>query len=296
MFYEIYGRVLKSDIEFPQLLFARAGESWDIEILVQKIPSDIMSTIKKQGGPAGQGEGFFWFNTPVGHIVIVGNNRIITECSEEEDLKVMRTYILGYGLSMIFYNRDIMAVHCSAVVKNGKGLFISGVSGAGKSTLAGRFLGNDWKLLADDVAMLEMFGDGVTSYPAYPQRKLCRDAVVRGGLDIDELTYIDGDKDKFAVACKEDFSYESAVVQAMVVLYPWEGEDVKLEEVSGNEKIQLFVQNLFLHVYFKNSGMVPEKFFRCVQMLAKIKVFRLYRPINGGDSSEMMMREILEYL
>lgn len=296
MFYEIYGRIIKSDIEFPQLLLVKSEEKWDIEISVQKIPEDIMHWIQEKGGPAGEGEGFFWFNTPVGHMVILGDNRIITECSSEEEFKVIRTYILGYGLSIIFYNRNIMAVHCSAVTKDGTGILLSGMSGAGKSTLAGRFLSNGWKLLADDVAMVEESERNVVSYPAYPQRKLCRDAVVRNGLDMEDLIYIDEDKDKFAVNCQEEFSREPAKVAVMAVLYPWDKAEVKVEEIFGNEKIQMFVQNLFLHVYFKNAGMAPEKFFKCVQLLAQLKVLRVFRPINGGDTSETMMQMIMKYM
>ncbi len=296
MFYEIYGRVLKSEIEFPQLLPAKMDGKWDIEIVVREIPADIKSVIQEKKGPAGAGEGFFWFNTPVGYIVIIGDNRIITECSTEAEFSVIRTYILGYGLSVIFYNRNIMAVHCSAVTKDGTGILLSGVSGAGKSTLAGRFLSNEWKLLADDVAMVEMVENNIVSYPAYPQRKLCRDAVVRNGLNLDSLTYIDEDKDKFAVNCQEEFSAEPGMITVMVVLYPWDGSDVRIEEISGNEKIQLFVQNLFLHVYFKHAGMEPDKFFKCVQMLGKLKVLRVFRPKNGGDTSGTIMKMIMEYL
>lgn len=295
MLYRIYNTTIQSDIIFPQLVPEKERDTWTYEIKNKELPKEIQEDIAKKGGPAGKGDGFYWINTPCGHFAIVGNNAIIANCKTEDEVRVISTYILGYGLSMLFYLNNQMAVHCSAIEKNGNGYLIAGFSGAGKSTLAGRFLDNGFKLLSDDVAIIQTEGEDVVTYPAYPQRKLCRDAAVNTGLVLEELTYIDEDKDKFAVSCEDSFANNKGILRGMIVLCPYDGEEVVLEEMKGQDKIQLFVNNLFLQILFARDGvgMEPQKFFTCLQLIGKFPIYKAFRPKKAGDTTEELMRQIL---
>lgn len=295
MLYRAYGKVIQSDIVFSQLVKEETQTEADLEIRICEIPSDIKQYISEHKGPGGKGEGFCWINTPGGYF-IVQDKSIMTEASEKEQHAKMSSYILGYGLSLLFYNQNMPAVHCSAIEKDGRALLISGYSGAGKSTLAGAFLNQGWKLLSDDVAMVTRREDGIYTFPAFPVRKLCRDAAIRGGYELDELTYIDEDKDKFAVDCTEQFAKNEAVIKAMVVVTPYDGDDVKIEEATGQDKINLFMQNMFLRVLMGAMGMEPQRFFECMQILSQLPIYRVFRPLSDPDSSGKMTEKIEDYV
>ena len=187
---------------------------------------------------------------------------------------------------------DMMAVHCSAIEENGHALLISGYSGAGKSTLAGAFLNRGWKLLSDDVAMVEKRGEKICTSPAFPVRKLCRDAALRSGYELDELTYIDEDKDKFAVNCLDQFAEKEAEIEAMIVVTPYDGDSVKMEEITGKEKIEVFMQNLFIRALINQMGLEPQKFFEIMQILSVLRIYKIYRPISDPDSTVKMIENI----
>ena len=298
MRYKAYGEVIDSELAFPQLEEVKedTGKA-GITIKVGELPKEIKADIVEHKGPSGKGDGFYWLNTPGGYFAVIGEDTLVAEIRVEEDdpqseriaQAWMRTYLLGYGLSLVFMQKNRMAVHCSAVAGPEGSILISGGSGAGKSTLADAFLRSGWKLVADDVAVIDKKEDRITTQPAFPLRKLCRDAAVRLGYDLSELTYIDEEKDKFAVACSEQFVTGETDVKAMFVLAARSGETVRIEEVSGQEKIQLFVDNLFLQAVNRRDGLEPRSFFRCLEILSVLPVYRLYRPAEGGDTSQELL-------
>ncbi|MBO4291494.1 MAG: hypothetical protein J5898_06265 [Lachnospiraceae bacterium] len=288
MRYKVYGSVLKSDIVFSQLPEDFSDDPEDFEILTTEIPDAVKQHIREHKGPSGRGDGFVWVNTPGGYFCILDGKKIVTEEKNEGNLAKMRTYLLGYGLALLFYDRGEMAVHCSAVEKDGNGILLAGGSGAGKSTLAEVFLDRGWKLVADDVAVVKLKDRHPVTDPAFPVRKLCRDAALMYGYDLSRLAYIDEEKDKFAVACPEVFADGQARIKAMFVLTPCGEEKVRAEEVTGQEKIQLFTDHLFLHIILKTEGIAPDKFFRCLEILSELPVFRIYRPLSGGMCAEEM--------
>ena len=293
MLYKAYGKVIWSDISFTQLLVEEEKTESELEIKIAKIDEDMKSYIEAHKGPGGKGDGFCWINTPGGYFVVRGN-QILTESNTEEQHEKMRSYILGYGLSLLFYNLGMVAVHCSAIENQGQALLISGFSGAGKSTLAGAFLDRGWKLLSDDVAMVEKREDKLFTSPAFPVRKLCRDAALRSGYELDDLTYIDEDKDKFAVNCMDVFAKEETAVRAMITVTPYDGDDVKIEKVTGLDKIDIFMKNQFLRVLFSQMGIEPENFFEMMQMLSVLPIYRIFRPVSDPDSTGKMIQTIMD--
>lgn len=290
MRYRIYGMVFESDLVFPQLMEETTACKADFCIRVSAFPEKVKEHIRENRGPSGRGEDFYWFNSPGGYFVILRDKEILLEQRDREKQDKMKTYLLGYGISMLLYAGKRMAVHCSAVAKDGSCILLSGHSGAGKSTLAGKLLEHSWKLVADDVAAVWRRQDSLITAPAFPMRKLCRNAAIRSGYETSELLYIDEDKDKFAVFCPEQFEEGESQVRAMFVITPYDGEEVRLEELSGQDKIQTFLNNLFLHVIIQKEGMEPEKFFAMLEMLSLLPVYKLYRPLRAGDTSEEMAR------
>lgn len=296
MRYRIYDAILESDVSFWQLVEEPAGETWDFRIRIGKLPENVKKNLADHPGPSGRGEGFYWLNTPGGPFAVLGDREIVTEQNDEEALEKMKTYLLGYGLAFLFMARGQMAVHCSAVARQEDCILISGFSGAGKSTLAGAFLEQGWKLVADDVAMVGLRENGAVTAPAFPVRKLCRDAAIRKGYEPEDLIYVDEDKDKFALKCPETFARGIKRVRAMFVLRPQESEDVTVEEVTGQEKIATFTENLFLHVIFRKESMDPEIFFQCLKLMERIPVYRLCRPLGISDSTKELMQTVTETL
>lgn len=291
-YYKIYGAVMESEIEYPQLLPSN-GNNADFSVKITEIERnpDIKHECYVEAGDKTQ----VIFANQVG-ILRISNGTLIEVCSNPGvELEKTAPFVLGYGLSILFFQRGKTAIHCSAVNVNGKAVLIAGNSGAGKSSLTMRFVENGYKLMADDVAMIDGT-DELMVYPAFPIQKLCRDAVKRNNLDIDELTYIDEDRDKFALSRREEFYEDPAPFGLLVYLVPYDGNIVKAEEMEGVNRLMTLISNLFLYLFFKISSGLPEnEMKRYIEMSRNMKMVRLYRP-RTGDSTKEQMEEVLKYI
>jgi hypothetical protein len=67
---------------------------------------------------------------------------------------------LHVPLSLWYSDHDILLVHAGLVSHNGNGILLTGSSGAGKTTSALSCLAAGFRYLADDLAGLELLGDG----------------------------------------------------------------------------------------------------------------------------------------
>ena len=203
-------------------------------------------------------------------------------------------FVFGYSIAMLFWQRNQLAIHCSAVECDGKALIIAGDSGSGKSTLTTKLLENGFRLMTDDVAIVDISSEGhIMVYPAFPQQKLCRDAVHRNHLNTEDLLYIDEDRDKFAVPRRNCFCDSPCKLSAMLCLSVQnEDSDVLLTELNGHQKLISFLENNFLFPMFRNSGgFCTEDMQKCLQTVQTLPLYRMMRPF-GIDSTDTQLQKI----
>ena len=136
--YCLYGMSLVSDLAFPQLVketeeYRRQHpDDWQIEIVKGKIPQDIRerTDVKYEFG-----DDFSWLVNSTAWIIVENGKRITYELKEGGRVDYLRSYLLGWGMSMLALQRGILAIHCSAVADEAGAILICGESGAGKSTV-----------------------------------------------------------------------------------------------------------------------------------------------------------------
>ena len=87
----------------------------------------------------------------------------------EESLQV---YLLGQVISFALIGLGVESLHATTVVIQGGAVAIIGDSGYGKSSLAGAFVKAGYKLLSDDLLVLEARDNGYIAFPGLPRLKL----------------------------------------------------------------------------------------------------------------------------
>lgn len=287
-YYLLFGNVVESDIEFPQLMKTDVIES-DIVIKSGKMPQELYNYEKECG--CNIGNDISWLTNSYCYLYVENGRTITYELKEKGTLSMVRNYLMGWGMSMLGLQRGINAMHCSVVASDKGAILISGESGSGKSTLTNMFLDKGWKFMADDMAYVQTRDSGdVMVYPAFPYQKLCRDAALRKGYDLEELIYLGEDKDKFFVPYKGEFVIHEMPVKALIVLGRHKGDEVIIEEAQGFNKFLGCVNNLFLRHLLgqaRYSGTPAKESFR---MAEGIRVFRIGRPVEGDTLQEVTQK------
>lgn len=285
-YYKIYGSIVCTDLEFLQLVSVDAISEKEADIVIKSghIPEEIKEQEPERKYDFGEKKS--WLINKTTWFVVEDGREITYELRPGGNQGYLCTYLLGFGLAMLHMQRGEMAIHCSAVSKDGEAILIAGESGSGKSTLTTRFLDEGYELMADDVALVKVIHGKAIAYPAFPYQKLCRDAAMQKGYALEELVYIDEDKDKFLVPYKHNFSLDGKPVKAMLCLVADEKmTEPCLEKVTGINKFHACVNNLFLRKLLRQQkyGILVGP--KCLEIASSVPMYLLGRPIcqNTAD-------------
>lgn len=288
-FYILYGMRIKSDLEFPQLVCCEACEDYDV--LIERDEKFQMEIHFKKDEAFRFGREYSWLNNKTCQIEVFDGKRITYALTGGGWPQHLQTYILGYGFSMLALQRDKLPIHCSALSDGDGAILIAGESGAGKSTITNYLLQNGYRLMADDMAL----ADGEIVYPAFPYQKLCRDAALDAGYDLDELIYIDEDKDKFLAPYKGEFSAEARRIKCFILLRVVNGENVVDTEVEGLGRFHIFASNLFVRHLIGNGKYEPHIGQKCLEMASKVPVYVIGRP-DGLDTTAEVVQKATQWV
>lgn len=285
--YQLFGLKLKTDLEFKQLITDIGYGEPDVTITSGSIPEDIIQKETKRKYEFG--EKISWLSNKTCRLMVESGNQIIYSLKEGGNSEYLRNYILGWGMSMLALQRGILAIHCSAVTGERGAILICGESGAGKSTMTTAFLENGYRLMADDMAFVEVKpGEKALASPAFPYQKLCRDAALAKGYNLDELIYIDEDKDKFLVPYREEFQLDTVPVRGMLVLGVINGDEVLTREVIGLNRFHMVANNLFLRHLLGEQKYEPRTGQLCLNMAAAVPIEFIGRPAGYDTAREVM--------
>lgn len=286
--YRLYGLSIISDLEFPQLVEETSDmpDAPEIRIEECEVPESIANITDKKYDFS---TSFSWLSNLTTWLVAENGNRIGYRLKEGGKVQSLRNFILGFGMSMIAHQRGMLSIHCSAVADKDGAVLIAGESGAGKSTLTTAFLERGYRLMADDMAFVQTV-DKKTSYafPAFPFQKLCRNVAIEKGYNLDELIYINEDKDKFLVPYQGEFSLEAVPIKAFIMLGISNMAEVDVKEINGLEKFIIYANNLFLRHLLRERKYNPEFGQLCIEMAASVPTYCINRPFEGDTTTQVI--------
>ncbi|MGB3541476.1 hypothetical protein [Rubrivirga sp.] len=106
---------------------------------------------------------------------------LLVEVSPAADPKYASAVITGELFSVVLRQRGLLVLHGSAVARDGVAIGFVGDSGWGKSTLAATLIKRGWRLLTDDLLVVDHLGTDrtPTAIPTHPMMRLSREAAER---------------------------------------------------------------------------------------------------------------------
>ena len=285
--YYIYGLGIHTEIKLYNLEEQEVPQ--DVLVHYGTVSEDIAEYTKK-GLASTMSPRRVWFRNDIGHFVISGGTDILVQPLGSADENDLASFILGWCIAFLFQQRGYSAIHSSAIEIKEQAVLVAGFSGAGKSTIALSLIDAGYRYLADDIAMVNPKED-LMLQPAFPQQKVCRNIAEKMGTD--ELLYINEKKDKFAYYNTKDFCDVPRRLTTMFMLNKYDGDKVLVEEVTGVEKLNSILLNLFLLDAYKAMDFTLEEKARCLELAGKVKIYRISRPI-GKDTVQEIRDTIIQ--
>ncbi len=289
--YKIYGILIESEFELKLLVPAEETDKLSDVITVREkdVEEEVINYLKEAGALKKHYEIGLEKSAMenIGGYYLVTDSQILVKLKEGYTYDTISSWILGYCLSMALLQKNILAIHCSAITNNAGAVLISGTPGAGKSSLAGKLLEHGYKLLADDVAAIRFKDDKCLVYPAYPFQKLCSNEVENRALDKSKLVYINEDKDKYLVPVDDIFEPIPLQLKAFFYIIKAPVEELTFKKLSGFECFMSVKENLFLHRLKGNWENTPEVISQCMKIASGCDVYLIIRPENKNTLAEI---------
>ena len=290
--YTIYGLNVESDLEIPEAYKQTDRCQNDVCVVIGDIPQDIQKIITDgniEGNFMYKGSDFFIFRVADVADYLVYPSKIYIRLFDNANENDVKVFLLGTGFGLCMILRNNIAIHGGAVCRNNTGIIVTGESGCGKSTITNNLLMNGWKFIADDVCSITIKENGAHINMAYPQLKLCRDAAINMGYDLESLIYIDEDRDKFAVRLKEGYLPEGADFSKLFEITLTEADSVSYAKLEGLQKLQILTRNIFRkEVTFDKWKMPPEYLKQCLNLIQHIEVYSIKRPKDKDTVEDIL--------
>lgn len=290
-YYKVYGLNIESQILVPELtvLDDKIEKNIDVKIYYKTLPDDIKQKVD-EGKKAFYNGKYVWFHiNNVGTYLIQNGDTVTIELCENPDLNILKVYILGSVLGIILLQRNTVAIHGGSIVINNKGCIFTGDKGAGKSTLTTALRQRGYDFVSDDVGAIEL-SDIPMINPGFGYQKLCEDAMTKLGYDSSKFTPFRSDMNiKYIVPALDNFVKEKVPFKALFEIEQGDTQKVEVVEVTGNEKLQKIIKNVFRIEVLMYSGGVPADYFKkCIEIAKHIKFYKITRPKNQFTINEQI--------
>jgi hypothetical protein len=215
----------------------------------------------------------------VARYLVTAGREIVVDLAASAPALDVRGYLLGSIFVVLCQQRGLLPLHASAIAgKSGVAAFL-GNSGQGKSTLAAHLAQRGFRVLADDVCLIDATEPSAAMViPTAPWLKLWRTSLENLGREAEGLDRVFTDDDKYRLPLAPVLTPEP--ILRLVFL---EGNEIastttEIEEVPRVQALPLLM-NLTHHSYLlEATGQQEENFLRCGRVLSQARAYRLIRP------------------
>lgn len=278
--YKVYGLNIRSEIEINEFEKLNAILEDEVVTISYSIMDDEIKKSISEGRKIQLEKDKIWFHIDnIATYCITTGNKIEVEVCENTNIQLMKIYIMCSCLGFIMLQRDMVAIHGGVIEMDSNAVIFTGDRGAGKSTLTTALREKGYKFISDDVAGIT-FDEAPYVMPGFPYQKLCESAMDKFGYDKEKNTSFMSDKEvKYIVPAKDEFINEPRKLKAIVKLTVGDVEEVTIEKLSGAEKLNNIINNIYRGEYIKSlGGMNPKYFKKCLNMAQNINFYVVTRP------------------
>ncbi|GGD76088.1 aldolase [Paenibacillus nasutitermitis] len=298
--YKAFGLNITSEIPLPELPSISGQAPPEVKI--------VRGDLSKEWEQAGPHQTYYaaghkqvLFNMPRTAIFAVQDGkRIIISPFAGAAESMIRLYLLGTCMGALLLQRNILPLHGSAVVIEGKAYAFIGESGAGKSTLAAAFVNEGYELLSDDVIAVSYSKETgtITVIPSYPQQKLWQNSIENLGMKKNKYVPLHYDAAKFAIPVSGRYCADAVQLAGVFELLPSDCEHSEINPLLNLERFPVLSLHTYRNFLVPLLGLVPWHFSVSSSIIRQARIFRLHRPASAtaGFSAQDLVSQIINII
>jgi hypothetical protein len=273
--YKLFGLRVRSEIELPELLAGTGSDDPDVRIRLRPIDEAPL-----EGGLHVLDDGLLFVAPEVARYKVVGGREILVAPDAEVPDRNVRVFLLGSAFGALLHQRGMLPLHANAVEIDGKAVAFMGESGAGKSTLAAWFHDRGFRIIADDVCVVQIDENGrLRALPGIPRLRLWAEALTASGRTPSayERSYLGAaDLDKYDVPTAKRAAAESLELAAIYVLE--RGKTINIAPLNGVTAAEAIFAHTYRGAFAGPANTLIDQWSNTANVLRGTPIFAAYRP------------------
>ena len=284
--YEFFGLTCASEIDLPG---CRAGAGTpDVIIRHGSVPAHLEQPTLVGGAFEAAPSHYLLRIHGVAAFWVRDGREIIVDRVNGADDAAVSLFLLGSALTALMHQRDVLALHASAVVGDHGAIAIAGAPGRGKSTLTAALAARGYRVLCDDLTVITLDHAGrPLAHPGVPQLKLWPDALQRLGHDPERLATVRRgvEKRRFEIT---DAITTPVPLARIVVLASESSDSVVVEAIEHARKFEMLRLQTKLPRAFASLANPAVHFRIAAAVAAQVPMVTVTRPRRGDTVAEVV--------
>lgn len=232
----------------------------------------------------------YLLNVPnVARYYVANGNEVRVEMTLGTPISDVSTYLLGSVFGALCHQNALLPLHASAIESKGLVTAFLGESGAGKSTTAAALQHRGYRVVSDDICLLEPAGESMRVVPVASWLKLWRQSLDYLGETPEERNRTYSTDDKYRVYLNQQ-NFGTRKIANLVFLRKAVEPSHKatLEPLSASETIAAMMDMTYLSYVNELTGAQSELFLRCARVLSTAHGYRLTIPWNLNEMESVI--------
>jgi hypothetical protein len=279
--YLIGGITLISEIALPELprVQQQSATPHPVRVRLGDVPNHLPGAVELDPDCFATPTQYLLNIRGVARYLVTAGREIVVHPEDAAPALDVRGYLLGSIFVVLCQQRGLLPLHASAIAGTSGVVAFLANSGQGKSTLAAHLARRGFRVLADDVCLIDAPQPGSAMViPTAPWLKLWRTSLENLGREAEGLDRVFTDDDKYRLPLAPVLTPEP--IRRLVFLEAKEiaSTTIEMEEVPRVHAVPLLM-NLTHHSYvLEATGQLEENFLRCGRVLSQARAYRLVRP------------------
>tara|TARA_R110002167_G_scaffold81834_10_gene223694 strand:+ start:2018 stop:2941 length:924 start_codon:yes stop_codon:yes gene_type:complete len=223
-------------------------------------------------------------------LMVLGGKEIVIGGGAYQNTDALQAFILGACLGVLLIQRGQLVLHASVVEKNGVTVAFAGAGGAGKSTLVSLLVEHGFRVLADNIAVIESEGHSPPQIiPSSPQVHLWAAALEKLNFQTPYLKQIRSEVSKFSLSLDEgQFLSVPTELNTICILCPWNKAESRFETIVGPERLLNLVNVSFRMKIVKGLGLEQLHFQQIAKLAQHANIVKLFYAHDWNLNQELI--------